>query len=65
MAILFISTQTRRRSALTGLTVEAHLKHQLTLGVLSLPVEGACQAWREQASGKQDSCNTSAASSKS
>ena len=62
---LFISAWMQKRSATTGLTVEAYLKHQLSVGVLSLPVEGACQAWREQARGKQDSCNNSAASLKS
>ena len=64
-ALLFIPAQTRRRSATNGLTVEASLKYQLTVRVLSLPVEGACQAWCKQARGKQDSCNNSATSSKS
>ena len=64
-ALLLFSAQTRRRSATTGLTVEASLNHQLTVGVLSFPVKGVCQAWCNQASGKQDSCNTSAVSSKS
>ena len=64
-SLLFISAQTRRRPSITGLTVEASLKQHLTVGMLLLPVKGACQAWCDQASGKQDSCNTSAASSKS
>ena len=64
-ALLLISARMQRRSAKTGLIVEASLKHQLTVQVLSLPVEGACQACREQARGKQDSYNNSAASSKS
>ena len=34
----------QRRLATTGLTVEASLKVQATVGVLSLPVRGAHQA---------------------
>ena len=34
-------------------------------GGVVLPVEGACQAWREQTRGRQDSCNNRPASSKS
>ena len=45
--------------------VEASLKHQLKVGMLSLPFKGVCQAWRKEARGKQDSCNISTASSKS
>ena len=48
-----------------GLTVESSRKHQLTVNMLSLTAKGACQAGRKPKNGKQDSCRTSAASSKS
>ena len=44
--------------------MEASRKHQLTVGVLSLPVKGVFQFGREQKNCKEDSCRTSAASSK-
>ena len=43
-APLFISARIQRRLATIGLTVEASWKHQLTVGVLSLPVKGAGQS---------------------
>ena len=64
-APLFISARIRRRSATIRLTVEASRKHQLTVRALLLPVKGVCQSGNKKTSAKQDSCRTSAASSKS
>ena len=55
----------RRRLATTGLIVEASLKVQATVGVLSLPEAGARHAGLAQMSAKTTSCRTRAASSRS
>ena len=64
-APLFISARIRRISVTIRLTVETSRKHQTTVGMLSLPLNCACQAGSKQTNMKQDSCRTSAASSKS
>ena len=62
-AMRLIVDRMQRISTTTGLMVEASLKDQETMGVLSLPVIGAYHAESWQTRGKIDSCKTKAASS--
>jgi len=64
-AVRLIIERMRRRSATTGFMVEASLKVHETVGVLSLPVEGARHAEEAEIRGKMASCKTRAASSRS
>ena len=64
-AVRLMVERMRRRSATTGLTVEASLKVHDTVGVLSLPEVGDRHAGWYKMEGKVASCSTRAASSRS
>ena len=62
---MLVMERIRSRLATTGFMVEASLKVQLTVGVLSLPERGARHSEDSQTAGKVASWRTRAASSRS
>ena len=64
-AFRLIVDQIKKRYVTTGLMVEASLKDQETVGVLSLPVIGECHAGTWYTRGEIYFCKTRAASSRS
>ena len=65
LAFRFWAERKQNKSSTAGYTVEASRKSELTFGVLSDQVAGACHMGAKHTDGKQDSCKTSAASSRS